>query len=114
MALTWDATKTKWATLPGEEKDLLRSELEWMIYATLTLEWGMVTEENAAEWLERAVTLYVAYGEDPEWLKRIIATFPNFIGLETNGGYTKPTTAAFNRKVAKAAGSTAKGIIRNT
>jgi hypothetical protein len=93
MSLNWDARKCgdAWDALDPNHKESL-------IFSTMSVGIGVITEENHLEWYGRYLQTYHAYGWGDPYLS--LADVKAAIGLSTNV-FPKETQAAFRKKLVR-------------
>ena len=91
MSLNWDATKAaNWDKMEWPHKESL-------IFSTMAVGIGTITEENHEEWYSRYLQVNLACGWGDPYLS--LEDVKNGIGLSTNV-FPKETTAAFRKRMA--------------
>ncbi|MGZ4659692.1 MAG: hypothetical protein ACXVYB_00265 [Arthrobacter sp.] len=90
MSLNWNATEAPdWDKLEWPQKESL-------IFSTMSVGIGAITEENCEEWYSRYLQTYLAYGWGEPYLTLQHVKYG--IGLRTNV-FPKETPAAFRKKL---------------
>ena len=101
MALHWEIGETRfYRERTVEERGELLPLLDAVIWATMAVDLGEITEENLDEFTRRYRILYGIWGERPEYIDAVTALLPELVGLRTN--VTNTSKAAFKTKVMKA------------
>lgn len=96
MSLNWDVTKC-------EDNEQLLTEEQWqttqgMIFTTMGVGIGQLTEDTAAEFYARSHILDLLYGT-PDEQQYTPETIKRYIGLNTNASFKVETRASWTKRV---------------
>lgn len=96
MSLNWDLTKAeKYNALSDEEKDILWQETQGIIFTTMGIGIGELTEDNLAEFYARQKFSARMNNFEPFTLEQV----RRYVGLKTNVSYE--TYASWQKRIAK-------------